>query len=76
MRFFVHSGEDVQEVVERYDSATLALEAVSILAQRVPNIRVFNENAVEVFCNRTSTNRLASGRDQDDRRQQSLTLRV
>ena len=43
MRFFVHSGEATQEVVERYDSATLALEAVSVINQTAPNIRVFNE---------------------------------
>ncbi len=34
--------------MERYDSAALALEAVSILAQRLPNIRVFNENGDQV----------------------------
>jgi len=48
MRFFVHSGEAIQEVVERYDSATLALEAVSAMAQGLPNIRVFNENGEQV----------------------------
>ena len=48
MRFFVHSGEAVQEVVERYDSATLALEAVSIMTRRVPTIRVFNEIGEQV----------------------------
>ena len=48
MRFFVHSGEGVQEVVERYDSATLALEAVSTVTQGAPNIRIFNENGVQV----------------------------
>jgi hypothetical protein len=48
MRFFVHSGEAIQEVVERFDSATLALDAVSIMTQRLPNIRVFNENGEQV----------------------------
>ncbi len=48
MRFFVHSGEGVQEVVERYDSATLALEAVSTVTQSAPNIRIFNENGKQV----------------------------
>ncbi len=48
MRFFVHSGEGIQEVVERYDSATLALEAVSIVTQRVPIIRIFNESGEQV----------------------------
>jgi hypothetical protein len=48
MRFFVHSGEDIQEVVERYDSAALALEAVSLLAQQLPNIRVLTENGDRV----------------------------
>ena len=48
MRFFVHSGEGIQEVVERYDSATLALDAVSIATQRVPNIRIFKENGEQV----------------------------
>ncbi len=48
MRFFVHTGEDIQEVVERYDSATLALEAVSTLARTLPNIRIVNENGDQV----------------------------
>jgi hypothetical protein len=48
MRFFVHSGEAIQEVVERYDSATLALEAVSVMSQTPPNIRVLNENGEQV----------------------------
>jgi hypothetical protein len=48
MRFFVHSGEAIQEVVERYDSATLALEAGSVISQTAPNIRVFNENGEQV----------------------------
>jgi len=34
--------------VERYDSATLALDAVSIATQRVPNIRIFKENGEQV----------------------------
>jgi hypothetical protein len=44
MRFFVHSGEATQAVVERHDSATLALEAVSVINQAAPNIRVFSTN--------------------------------
>jgi hypothetical protein len=49
MRFFVHSGEGVQETVERYDSATLALEAVSVSGSELaPNIRIFNENGDRV----------------------------
>jgi hypothetical protein len=44
MRFLVHSGEAVQELVERYDSAALALEAVSMLTQKLPNVQVLNEN--------------------------------
>ena len=48
MRFFVHSGEATQEVVERCDSATLALEAVSVINQTAPNIRVFNEYGEQV----------------------------
>jgi hypothetical protein len=48
MRFFVQSGEATQEVVERYDSATLALEAVSVIHQTAPNIRVFNEYGEQV----------------------------
>jgi hypothetical protein len=48
MRFFVHSGEATQEVVERYDSATLALEAVSVISQTPPNIRIFDERGEQV----------------------------
>ncbi len=48
MRFFVHSGEGIQEVVERYDSATLALEAVFTVTQRAQSIRIFNENGEQV----------------------------
>jgi hypothetical protein len=44
MRFLVHSGEAVQELVERYDSAALALEAASMLTQKLPNVQVLNEN--------------------------------
>jgi hypothetical protein len=47
MRFFVHSGEASQETVERYDSATLALEGVSKLAAAMP-ARVTNENGVPI----------------------------
>jgi hypothetical protein len=35
MRFFVHSGEAIQEVVERYDSATLAAERLGGLKREV-----------------------------------------
>jgi hypothetical protein len=48
MRFFVHSGEAVQELVERYDSAASALEAVSMLTQKLPNVQVFSENGEQV----------------------------
>ena len=49
MRFFVHSGEGIQEAVERYDSATQALEAVSVPgAELAPNIRIVNENGDQV----------------------------
>jgi hypothetical protein len=48
MHFFVHSGEAVQELVERYDSAALALEAVSMLTQKLPNVQVFNQNGEKV----------------------------
>ena len=48
MRFFVHSGEGIQEVVERYDSATLTLDAVSIVTQTAPNVRIFNENGEQL----------------------------
>ena len=34
--------------MERYDSATLALEAVSVISQTPPNIRVYNENGEQV----------------------------
>ena len=42
------TGEATQEVVERYDSAMLALEAVSVINQTVPNIRVFDEYGQQV----------------------------
>jgi hypothetical protein len=49
MRYFVHSGEGIQEAVEQYDSATLALEAVSVRGSELaPNIRIFNENGDQV----------------------------
>ena len=49
MRFFVHSGECVHEAVERCDSATLALEAISVPGSELaPNIRIFNENGDQV----------------------------
>lgn len=44
MRFVVSSGTDVSESAERYDSASLALEAVlELLAKGCPNIRTFGE---------------------------------
>jgi hypothetical protein len=49
MRYFVHSGEGIQEAVERYDSAALALEAISVPGSgRAPNIRIFNEDGDQV----------------------------
>lgn len=45
MRFVVYSGTDNKETPERYDSAGLALEAVSALsAERRSNVRIFHEN--------------------------------
>ena len=45
MRFFVHLGKGIQEAVERYDSAALALEAISAPGSELaPNIRIFNED--------------------------------
>jgi hypothetical protein len=38
-------GKGIQEAVERYDSAAMALEAVSGPGSGLaPNIRIFNEN--------------------------------
>ena len=49
MRFSVVSGTDIQEFVERHDSATLALDAVErLIAQRLPNIRVLDEKGANV----------------------------
>ena len=49
MRFFVHSGTDIQPFVERYDSATLARDAVEqLLARRLPNVRVVDEKGADV----------------------------
>jgi hypothetical protein len=49
MRYFVHSGEGIQRAVERYDSAALALEAVSVPGSELaPSIRIFNENGDHV----------------------------
>jgi len=48
MRYFVHSGEEMQETVDRYDSATLALEAVSKFAAGLPGVRVVNENGESI----------------------------
>ncbi len=45
MRFVVCSGTGNKETRERYDSADLALEAVSVLAaERRENVRIFGEN--------------------------------
>ena len=49
MRFFVHSGEGIQEAVERCDSAALALEAVTVAGSELaPNIWIVNENGDQV----------------------------
>ena len=49
MRFVVYSGTDNKETPERYDSAGLALEAVSALsAERRSNVRIFHENGAPV----------------------------
>jgi hypothetical protein len=49
MRFVVYSGEENKETPERYDSADLALEAVSALpAERLGNVRIFGENGAPV----------------------------
>jgi hypothetical protein len=64
MRFFIHSGEDIQEVVERYDSATLALEALSILARTPPNIHIVDENGDPV--SPADLQRLAAEENEND----------
>jgi hypothetical protein len=49
MQFVVSSGTDIREYTERYDSATLALDAVAgLLARRLPNIRIFNASGESV----------------------------
>jgi hypothetical protein len=49
MRFVVYSGTENKETGERYDSADLALEAVSALkAERRENVRVFSEKGALV----------------------------
>jgi hypothetical protein len=49
MRFVVYSGTDNKETPERYDSADLALEAVSALsAEKRQDLRIFNENGAPV----------------------------
>jgi hypothetical protein len=49
MRFTIASGTEPREAVERYDSATLALEAVtSLLAQKLSSIRIFNASGEPV----------------------------
>jgi hypothetical protein len=48
MRFVVHSGTN-RETPERYDSAALALEAVSALsAERRRNVRIIGEDGAPV----------------------------
>ncbi len=45
MRFVVYSGTDNKETPERYDSAGLALEAISALpASGRSNVRILGEN--------------------------------
>jgi hypothetical protein len=45
MRFFIHSGTDIQPFVDRFDSATMALEALQIyLERKYPNVRIYNED--------------------------------
>jgi hypothetical protein len=49
MRFVVSSETDIREYVGRYDSAALALEAVTgLLARRLPNIRIFSASGQSV----------------------------
>jgi hypothetical protein len=49
MRFSVHSGEGIQEALERCDSAALALEAVTVAGSELaPNLRIVNENGEQV----------------------------
>jgi hypothetical protein len=49
MRFVVSSGTDIREYTDRYDSATLELEAVTgLLARRLPNISIFNASGQSV----------------------------
>jgi hypothetical protein len=49
MRFFIHSGTDVPPLVERYDSATLALEAVTRLqASSLSNLRIVDKDGADV----------------------------
>jgi hypothetical protein len=49
MRLFVRSGTDIRPIVERYDSAAQALEAVEQLkARRLPNIRIVDAKRGEL----------------------------
>ncbi len=49
MRFVVYSGADNKETPERYDSAALALEAVSAFsAARRSDVRILSENGAPV----------------------------
>jgi hypothetical protein len=45
MEFFIHSGVGIQPFVDRFDSATRALETVRVyLEEKYPNVRIFNED--------------------------------
>jgi hypothetical protein len=49
MRFVVYSGTDNKETPERYDSAGLALEAVSeFSAERRRDVRILGEDSAPV----------------------------
>jgi hypothetical protein len=49
MRFVVYSGTDNKESAERYDSADLALAAISAhSAERRSNVRIFRDNGAPV----------------------------
>jgi hypothetical protein len=45
MQFFIHSGTDIRPLAERYDSATLALDAASdYLKRRLPNVSIVDQD--------------------------------
>jgi hypothetical protein len=49
MRFVVYAGAENKETPKRYDSADLALEAVSMLpAERRASVRILDENGAPV----------------------------